>query len=219
MFITKNINLTCRTIHLCLHQICKTNILFIMKNCRWSGYNLHFYNIGGKKVTSISFFYCYSLDKKKSMNYLTPVGISVRSVVTIRSSVSIVAAIVSIPGISLGFSGSGRFSFSFPLLPTPISVSVSVVSVVGSVSVVTAIVSIPGIGFGFGFSGSGRSSFSFPLLSTPVSVSVSVVSVVGSVSVVTAIVSIPGIGFGISFGYSGRFSFSFPLLSAPVSVS
>merc|ERR1739848_772856 len=208
MFITKNINLTCRTIHLCLHQICKTNILFIMKNCRWSGYNLHFYNIGGKKVTSISFFYCYSLDKKKSMNYLTPVGISVRSVVTIRSSVPVVTAIVSIPwiGFGFGFGGSGRSSFSFPLLSTPVSVSVSVVSVVGSVSVVTAIVSIPGIGFGISFGYSGRFSFSFPLLSAPVSVSVCAISVVGSVSVVTTIVSIPGISLGISFGYSVSFS-------------
>merc|ERR1739848_940584 len=152
MFITKNINLTCRTIHLCLHQICKTNILFIMKNCRWSGYNLHFYNIGGKKVTSFLFFIVVILWIKKSMNYLTPVGISVRSVITIRS-VSVVTAIVSIPGIGFGFgfSGSGRSSFSFPLLSTPVSVSVSVVSVVGSVSVVTTIVSIPGISLGISF--------------------------------------------------------------------
>merc|ERR1739848_840782 len=204
MFITKNINLTCRTIHLCLHQICKTNILFIMKNCRWSGYNLHFYNIGGKKVTSFLFFIVVILWIKKEHELSNPSRhirkvCSNHKVFCIRSNRQ-----VSIPGIGLGFSGSGRFSFSFPLLSTPVSVSVSVVSVVGSVSVVTTIVSIPGIGFGFGFSGSGRFSFSFPLLSAPVSVSVSVVSVVGSVSVVTTIVSIPGIGFGISFGYSGR---------------
>merc|ERR1739848_883637 len=150
MFITKNINLTCRTIHLCLHQICKTNILFIMKNCRWSGYNLHFYNIGGKKVTSFLFFIVVILWIKKEHELSNPSRHTVRSVVTMRSSVSVVTAIVSIPGIGLGFSSSGRFSFSFPLLSTPVSVSVSVVSVVGSVSVVTAIVSIPGIGFGFG---------------------------------------------------------------------
>merc|ERR1711973_1039331 len=163
-----------------------------MKNSGWSGYNVHFY-IVGTKVTSFLFF--DNLWIKKSVNYLTPVGISIRSVVTIRSSVSVVTAIVSIPGISFGISGSVSGSISFPLLSTPVSVSVSVVSVVGSVSVVTAIVSIPGISL------SNSGGISFPLLSPPVSVTVGSIVSIWSVSIVST-VSIPGISLSISGGCS-----------------
>merc|ERR1711882_35225 len=90
---------------------------------------------------------------------ITSVSISVWSVVSITISiVSKTISIGTVPGISISLWVSFRFSFSFPLLSSPVPISISVWPVgttIGRSAVVTmmsktiSIVAIPGISIGF----------------------------------------------------------------------
>merc|ERR1711882_3899 len=164
---------------------------------------------------------------------ITSVSISVWSVVSITISiVSKTISIGTVPGISISLWVSFRFSFSFPLLSSPVPISISVWPVVTTivrsavVSIVTqaiSIIAVPGvsIGFSIGISYRGGLSFGFPFLFSPISITSISVSIVGSVvSIVSKAITIGMIvRISISISSSCGFSFCFPLFSSPVSVS